>query len=468
MKGLLFFFAAIIGMMAPKYAQSQDLLSDTLIKQLNASVEGFRERYHSPSIVVLIVHDQQVIYSESVGYIDLENKIPAAADAKYPILSMTKPFTASMLMQLVQRNVVHLDDNVNKYLPEFQADLAPADRNVTTLFQLATHTSGLPRNSQADLNFTKQIDRWILAGAKDPVIGPSTRQEFLSSLKYIKYEYPKYQYLHYGDRHYSNLGYCMLGIALERAAKTDYATYIVKNIFHPLQMNNSGFITDNVNKNTLVKGYFYDEKSKSYIKAPFFKPNSALYAGGMYTTANDLAKFLSFQFEQHSANANKILSDDNKAMMIALNIAWKPAYPFTTHEGAMLGYRSEIAFNPEMKIGWVILTNTTDFDFSRINDQVSRLILPVYDKKQGYDLHKYTGTYKLAGSSGSLEIYLKNDSLYSTYLKESIPDKPLIPSGYNQFKGDGKSNYSIGYEFLTNENGEIKVLNMGQLMWTKQ
>ena len=134
------------------------------------------------------------------------------------MLNMTKPFTASMLMQLVQRNVVHLDDNVNKYLPEFQADLTPADRNVTTLFQLATHTSGLPRNSQADLNFTKQIDRWILAGTKDPVIGPSTRQEFLSSLKYIKYEYPKYQYLHYGDRHYSNLGYCMLGIALERAA----------------------------------------------------------------------------------------------------------------------------------------------------------------------------------------------------------------------------------------------------------
>ena len=80
----------------------------------------------------------------------------------------------------------------------------------------------------------------------------------------------------------------------------------------------------------------------------------------------------------------------------------------------------------------------------------------------------YTGTYKLAGGSGSLEIYLKNDSLYSTYLKDTIPDRPLIPSGYNQFKGEGKSNYSIGYEFLTNETGEIKVLNMGQLMWTKQ
>ena len=47
--------------------------------------------------------------------------------------------------------------------------------------------------------------------------------------------------MRYGDRHYSNLGYSILGIALERAAKTDYATYIIKNICKPLKMNNTGF-----------------------------------------------------------------------------------------------------------------------------------------------------------------------------------------------------------------------------------
>jgi CubicO group peptidase (beta-lactamase class C family) len=461
----LVFFAVIACLSMPARACAQNHLPDSLVKQLDASVEGFKERYHSPSIVVLVVHDQQVIYSRSLGYTDVENKMPASADAKYPILSMTKPFTATMLMQLVQRKVLKLDDNVAQYLPEFQAAVKPADRDATTLLQLATHTSGLPRNSQTDIRFTQQVDRWILAGAKDSVIAPSTKTEFLNSLKYLTYEYPKYQFLHYSDRHYSNLGYCMLGIALERASKTDYATYIVNNIFQPLGMNNSGFMTDHVNKNMLAKGYFYNEKTRAYIKAPYFQPNSTLYAGGMYTTANDLAKFLGFQFKSHF---DKILSDDDKAMMIALNIAWKPAYPFTMHEGAMLGYRSEIAFNPGMKIGWVILTNTTDFDFSRLNDQLSKLILPVYAQKQTPGLQQYTGTYTLAHNVGSLEIYLKNDSLYSSYLKGSIPDHALVPAGRNQFQGQGRGSYHIGYEFLTNEKGEIKILNMGQLMWIKQ
>ncbi|HET9278222.1 MAG TPA: hypothetical protein VFN95_08535 [Flavitalea sp.] len=67
-----------------------------------------------------------------------------------------------------------------------------------------------------------------------------------------------------------------------------------------------------------------------------------------------------------------------------------PSFPFVTHEGSMLGYRCQIAFNPEIKIGWVILTNTTNFDFSRMNEYISRLIVPHYSKPAVYELKKYT------------------------------------------------------------------------------
>ncbi len=130
----------------------------------------------------------------------------------------------------MQRNIVTLDDDVKKYIPEFNGSSDSPDKSGTTLLQLATHTSGFPRNSQADINFTKQVDMWILAGTKDSTIEAATKEELLNSLKFIKNEYPRYQFMRYGDRHYSNLGYSMLGIALERAAKTDYATYVIKNI----------------------------------------------------------------------------------------------------------------------------------------------------------------------------------------------------------------------------------------------
>jgi len=468
MKKSLFLFATALTIIIPVVCQSQDLLNDSTSKQLRIVVEGFRNRYHSPSIVVVIVHDKEIIFSQSQGYIDLENKIPATIDSKYPILSCTKPFTATMFMQLMQRNIVSLEDDVKKYVPEFKGNSDLPGKSGTTLLQLATHTSGLPRNSQADINFTKQVDRWLLVGTNYPTIEAATKKEFLQSLKFIKREYPEYQPLSYGDRHYSNLGYSLLGVALERAAKVDYTDYVINNICKPLKMSNSGFGTESFDKNILAKGYYYNDSVKDFIKTPVFKPNSALYAGGMYSTATDLAKFISFQFENNSADANKVLSEKNRAMMQAFKIAWKPSYPFVLHEGAMLGYRCEIAFNPEIKIGWVILTNTTDFDFSRLNDNISRLILPVYNKKSISDLNKYTGTYQLAGGYDSLKIYLKNDSLYSTYLQDMLFESPLIPSGNNSFKGQGKGSYNIGYEFISNEKSEIKVLNMGQLMWVKE
>lgn len=464
---MFFLLAAAFETLIPAVCPSQSLLTDSTINELRTGVEGFKNRYHSPSIVVVIVHDKKIIFSEALGYIDIENKIPATVDSKYPILSVTKTFTATMFMQLTERKITTLDDDVKKYVPEYKGNSDLMGKSGTTLFQLATHTSGLPRNSPADIHFAKQVDRWLLAGTTYATIEPATQKEFLRSLKFIQKEYPVYELLSYGDRHYSNLGYSLLGIALERAAKTGYTDYVANNICKPLQMKSTGFDTEKLADNVLAKGYYYNDSSKDFIKTPVFKSNAALYAGGMYSTATDLAKYISFQFD-NSAQANKILSKENRARMQAFKIGWKPSYPFVLHEGAMLGYRCQVAFNPEVKIGWVILTNTTDFEFSRMNEYISRLVLPVYNKKPVTDLNKYTGTYQLAGGYDSLRIYVRTDGLYSTYLREVFVESPLISSGNNKFKSQGKGNYSVGYEFIQNDEGEIIFLNLGQLMWVKQ
>lgn len=466
MQKIFLLLSLVSSIVAPCVCRSQQMLNDSIVNELKLTIKGFKDRYHSPSIVVVLVHDQKIIFSEAMGYTDLENKIAATINSKYPVLSITKMFTATMFMQLRQKKIVGLEDDVKKYVPEFKAVPGMGDDRDITLFQLATHTSGMPRNSQADINLTKQIDRCILTGADIPTIEPSTKKEFLRSLKYIKKEYPDFELLSYNDRYYSNLGYSLLGIALERAAKTDYADYVVKNICKPLRMDNSGFETESPGKNTLARGYYYNDSSKNFRMMPVFKANSALYAGGLYSTASDLAKFISFQFED-DVTSEKILSQKNKAMMQSFRIGWKPSFPFVLHEGAMLGYRCEIVVNPELKIGWVILTNTTDFDFARINDNISKLIIPTFIKKPVSDLSKYIGTYQLTGGYDSLTIYMKDENLYSSYLQEKLPQLPLTFSGNNKFKGQGNGNYSIAYDFITNEISEIRILNMGQLMWIK-
>ena len=466
MKIIFLFIIASFAIKINTSGQSTSL-PDSTISQLKKGIEGFKDRYHSPSIVVAIIHDQDIIFTEALGYTDVNKKIPATVDSKYPILSITKMFTATMLMQLTQRNQVRLEDDVSRYVPEFKAGSQPDRQTGTSLLQLATHTSGLPRNSQADIKFAKQVDRWILAGSNDSVISPANNKEFLESLRFIKKEYPEYQLLSYSDRQYSNLGYSLLGIALERAAKAKYEAYVKREIFHPLHMNSSGFDSEPLKKDDIATGYFYNDSLDDAIETPRFKSNSALYNGGMYTTATDLAKFISFQFN-NSAASDKILSVKNKAMMQSLRIGWKPSFPFVLHEGAMLGYRAQIILNPAARLGWVILTNTTDFDFSRMNEYINSLVLPLFSKKPSTDLEKFTGDYKLEGGYDSLTIYIRDGKLYSTYLQNFLPETALIHDRNNRFRAQGKSSYNIGYDFIANDKNEIRSLVMGQLTWTKQ
>ncbi|MDL2306370.1 serine hydrolase, partial [Bacteroides sp. OttesenSCG-928-D19] len=235
-------------------------------------------------------------------------------------------------------------------------------------------------------------------------------------------------------------------------------------ICKPLGMTSSGFLDRNGNNQGTVIGYrFHNE---TFTRTPVFVPNSGTYAGGIYSTATDLAAFISLQF-RNDAGSKEILSKDARLMMHAFNIGWKPAYPLVLHEGSMLGFRSVLVVSPEHKVGWVILTNTTDFDFSRINSMLGQLLLPIYEKKSVTDLNRYTGNYKLEGGYSELDIYLKDGQLYSTYMNESLSTPVLIPSGNNRFRSEDKNGYSVGYEFLFDDKSEKTILNLGQLMWVK-
>ena len=125
-----------------------------------------------------IIHDQEIIFSEALGYTDLEQKTPATIDSKYPVLSVTKTFTATMFMQLVETNKIGLQDDVRKYVPEYGLTSSSGEKSGTKLLQLATHTSGLPRNSPADIRFAKQIDGWMLTQANNAGLQPATIKEF--------------------------------------------------------------------------------------------------------------------------------------------------------------------------------------------------------------------------------------------------------------------------------------------------
>jgi CubicO group peptidase (beta-lactamase class C family) len=461
------FFLALVLMTGILSASGQQPVHDSVAQKLNKAIADLKEKHHCPGLAIAVIHENDLVFSQALGFIDLDNNIPATIDSRFPIMSVSKTFTATMLMQLVERDIVGLHDKVTKYVPEYKVKSDYPAPVATTLFQLATHTAGLPRNTPADSHFAESFDRWLLTGGKDSLKRFSTDNELLQSLQYIKLDYPPFHYVSYNDRHYSNLGYSVLGIVLQRAAKVDFATYIVKNICRPLQMNSTGYLNEPGINARIAKGYRYNSYTSHHDKLPYIMPYSALYPGGMYSTARDMSKYISFQF-QNDSRYEEVLSSDTRAMMRTFKIGWKPAFPYVVHEGALPGYRSMVAFNPDAKLGWVILTNANDIDFNAINNSFAEILNAAYKKQSNTNLSRYTGTYSLPLGYGSLTISMKNDSLYSSYLQDLLPDKAMLPEGGTRFRVEGSHGYNIGFDFDTDEHGDIISVKMGQLTWYKQ
>lgn len=461
MKKLRFYLVFLINLaVLPGFAQSS--LNDSIRQHLQIGIKGFKERYHSPSVVLAIVHKDSLIFSGSEGFTELDGNTPATIDSKYQIQSITKMFTATMMMRLWEKGLIRLDDDIRKYVPEFKGLKMDGTTEATSFLELATHSSGLPRNSPSEIELFKNAEYLRLTNKAIKSLHASGKTSFLKSLETVKKEYPNFEYLPIEQRHYSNLGYSLLGLALERVVKTDFDKYMRSEICAPLSLTNTGIGTIGNSDNVIAKGYRFRDDKNLFVQTPDFYAETTTPASGMYSTARDLAKFISSQFE------SSLLSEKSLRMMQSLGIGWQRDYPYLKHEGSMLGFRCEIVLHPRLEIGWVILTNTTDFEFNRFNEYISSLVLPAFAKHPVTDLEQYVGNYSLVGGNESFRIYQKDGKLFSTYLDDLFPDLPLKFSGNNSLVLEDEKGNSVQFNFIENANGMISLLNLNQLMWEKK
>lgn len=462
MKKLLFNIVLLI-LVAVRPTIAQQHITDSIRKQLEIGIGGFKERYHAPSVVLAIVHRDSIIFSGADGFTDLDQKIPATIDSKYQIQSISKMFTATMLMQLCEKGIIKLDDDVRKYVPEFAGLNHEGNPEATSLLELATHTSGLPRNSPSEYELFNNAEKLLLTKQDVKSLNSSSKAAFIDALGKIQKEYPAFEYLPGDQRHYSNLGYSLLGLALERAVKTNYDSYIKSAICNPLGLNHTGVGTISSRENTIAKGYRFLNDQKHFVQTPDYYANAMAPASGLYSTARDLTKFVSAQFNAK----NSLLTEKSIRMMQSLGIGWQRSYPYLRHEGSMLGFRCEIVIHPRLELGWVILTNASDFEFNRFDAYISSLILPVFAESPITDLEQYTGTYSLVGGNASFSIYQKEGELYTTYLPDIYADTVLKFSGNNTMILEDQTGKSVRFEFMLDKKRKVSLLNLNQLMWKR-
>ena len=306
------------------------------------------------SISGVILKDDKIIWSKAYGVSNVTIRSLADTATIYRTGSISKPFTAFLMMLLMQDNIIHLNDPVELYLPEIKKLKGYSDATKITFLHLATHTSGLIREPELPTAASGPIQQW--------------ENKVLQSIPTTSFESRP------GERYsYSNIGYGILGLALSKAAHKPFTELIQKRIFEPLHMNSSYFIIPNEKKADLSAGMQELSGGSVDTKTPLSEHDGRGYKvpnGGIYSTPNDLARFMLCLMGKSSP----LLSDHNLAMMqkkltvigdrnyygIGLFINQQEGLTIVNHGGAVAGYTANFAFSKENQYGIVLMRNFAD------------------------------------------------------------------------------------------------------------
>ena len=313
---------------------------------------------------VLVADRGEVVYQRAFGQANREWSVPNTLDTRFNVASLSKQFTAVLILRLVDEGRLDLDRPISDYLPEYRSDVGQR----VTLHQLLTHQSGIPNYTSLPYvwsdSLTQRYSTEALIrrfGSLDPEFDPGT---------------------HY---RYSNTGYLLLAAIAERVTGEPFDTLITQRVLAPLRLQHTG-VDD---RSVLVekRAYGYEKTTQG------FRPVAGMYmknlqgAGNLYSTVEDL-----FRWDQawysHALLSKKEVKTLEKSYT-ELNATWIPPYPSTYgygvaladipltkkksvpmifHSGHIKGFSSFYARFPEDQQAVIMLSNTGGVSTTRMNE----------------------------------------------------------------------------------------------------
>ncbi|OPC02505.1 serine hydrolase [Elizabethkingia ursingii] len=341
-----FLFALL--MLLPLNIFAQKTVSN-LTKEKAKKIDLIINKYHDYNLFngsVLVVQNGEIILQKNYGKADMSWNIEATSDTKFRIGSITKQFTAMLIMQLKKEGKIKLDDKIADYLPWFSKNIG----NKITIHQLLTHTSGLPNYTDFPEFKTKMVFE-NLSG-----------KEF--AVKYFK---DNLGFEPGTKQNYCNTGYYLLGLIIEEITGKPYEKVLKEKIFDVIGMKNTGIENPKDIISNFAQGYDFDYDG--YQKTDYINIKTSVFsAGGMYSTANDMRKW------DDALYTNILLNDENMKIYFTPNLG-NYAYglvvqkhknflgsgrDITTmaHSGGINGFSCNIARIPEDSIYIILLDNT--------------------------------------------------------------------------------------------------------------
>ncbi len=370
----------------------------------------------------LVAENGKVIFKKGYGLANFEWEIPNQTDTKFRIGSISKQFTALLIVKLAEEGKLKLDAPISTYLSNYPKETG----DKITIQHLLTHSAGIP-NYTDDPNFFKEKMR-----------NRYTPEEFVSTFSNLPLEFTP------GEKFkYSNSGYFLLGYLIEKVSGKSYEDYLQEVILTPLQMKNTGYDHSQTVLKNRASGY--DKKGK-LIKNTFYIDMSIPYsAGSLYSTVEDM-----FLWDQ-ALYTNKLLSAKGMESLFASHInAWGGFYGYgwamrevanadgsklklIEHGGSINGFHSNISRIPADKSVIILLNNTGGTALYEMNDAIRAILY-----SQPYSLPKKSLALDL------FDIYSENGAVAGTEIYKKIKDNASYRFSENEMN-------SVGYQLLKEE-----------------
>ena len=338
----------------PWGAQAQFTEFEAAIARFDADVSAKVAEDAGGAVSVAVFDGADVIWTKGWGWADIENRVAANAETIGRTGSISKSFTAVLMMLLVERGVIGLDEPVARYFPEIEnlADPAVGARPIT-FRMLASHTAGLAREPDLEGAASGTIYRW--------------EEKILESIPHTGFNTPPMT-----EYSYSNIGFGMLGLAISRASGVPFMDLMTELIFEPLGLTSTTFILDSPDLYSRMSvGYSRDrrngETSAEQATREHFGRGYKVPNGGVYSTVGDLAGFAAAMMGETPV---QILSGESRHEMMTpqapaeeygLGFFVREARGVTVvgHGGSVAGYNAYLAFDPESKLGVAMLRTTS-------------------------------------------------------------------------------------------------------------
>ncbi|MEY2702186.1 MAG: hypothetical protein RLY43_819 [Bacteroidota bacterium] len=398
---LLFLSSLAIGQQDARYAKIDSLL--TYLNKNNKFMGALTIR-----------EGDNVFFNKGYGFADVSKNREASRLTKYKIGSVTKTFTAVIVLQLIEEKKLSLQTKLNRFYPKIK------NAEKITISDLLYQRTGIIDYINADSTMVKKVfevntkkDMLARIASYEPLFDPGSKFE------------------------YSNSNYYLLGCIIEEVTKKPYADNLNERIVSKINLKNTYYKTSKI-ETSFNESYSYIFDGTKWEEIPEWDNNMAFAAGAITSTPADLTRFMRALFKDEliskkSLDVMKTLKDSYGMALVQFPFGQRKFYG---HTGGIENFRAVVGYNPEDELGISLIVNGDNFNRNEIMIGILSIYykvpypFPTFAKIDPDQLIKYTGNYSSKELPLKIVVTEKNGELIAqatgqpsfplTYVKDTV------------------------------------------------